>query len=145
MPDSRIANNAENIAAYVKSLAAIKPAGKSRERFSVRDHLSQTEKPSPAVSTSLTSRKRPSPSPTAIPKTLKCFCPDSRVNDIFDELRKLRLDRNPNASGVLLRLLLEFSVSHYLDSTGLIKPLLEHFRKKDNKGPPSVPTSLRQV
>jgi hypothetical protein len=66
------------------------------------------------------------------------------VDDIFDELRRLRLDKNPNASAVLLRLLLEFSVSHYLDTTGHIKPLLEHFQKKDNKPPDWYP-SLRQL
>jgi hypothetical protein len=66
------------------------------------------------------------------------------VNDIFDELRKLRLERSPNASAVLLRLLLEFSVSFYLDTTGKVKPLLERFRKKDNKPPDWYP-SLRQL
>lgn len=142
--DSRVANNADNIADYLRRLGDIKPAAQSRGKFSIRDHLSQTEQPSPAVSAQVTTRKRVSKSPTAIPKGLKCFCSDPRVNDIFDELRRLRLDKTPNASAVLLRLLLEFSVSHYLDTTGLINPLLDHFRKKDNKGPDWYPT-LRQL
>jgi hypothetical protein len=142
--DSRVANNAENIAGYVKTLGDIKPDTKSRGKFSVRDHLSQTEQPSPAVSAYVAIRRRTSVSPSAIPKGLKCFSSDSRVDDIFDELRRLRLDKNPNASAVLLRLLLEFSVSHYLDTTGHIKPLLEHFQKKDNKPPDWYP-SLRQL
>jgi hypothetical protein len=54
------------------------------------------------------------------------------------------VDKQPNASAVLLRLLLEFSVSYYLDTSGQIKPLLERFRQKDNKGPDWYP-SLRQL
>ncbi len=141
--DSRVANNADNIREYVAGLADIKPAAKSRGKFSIRDHLSQTEQPSPVFSAK-PRRKAVNASPSAIPRGLKCFCPDARVDAIFDELRRLRLDKNPNASGVLVRLLLEFSVSHYLDSTGHIKPLLQHFRKTGNKGPDWYPT-LRQL
>jgi hypothetical protein len=142
--DSRVANNAENIDQYVSSLASIKPAARSGRKFSIRDHLSQTEKPAPVVSTKSVPRRRPAASFSAIPRTLRCFCSDPRVDDIFNELRRLRLDKNPNASAVLVRLLLEFSVSFYLDSTGQIKPLLDRFRTKDKKGPDWYP-SLRQL
>jgi hypothetical protein len=142
--DSRIANNAENIAAYVAKLGDVKPAAKSRGKFSIRDHLSQTDRPSPAVNTSLAARRKLQKSPSPLPRGLKCFCSDSRVNDIFDELKRMRLDKNPNASAVLLRLLLEFSVSYYLDTTGKITPLLERFRSRDNKGRDWYP-SLRQL
>jgi hypothetical protein len=141
--DSRVANNADNITDYLKRLGTIKPIAKRRGKFSIRDHLSQTERPSPVVATP-PAHKRASTSRSAIPKGLKCFCPDARINDIFDELRKLKLDKHPNASAALLRLLLEFSVSHYLDTTGHIKPLLDGFREKENKGPDWYPT-LRQL
>lgn len=140
--DSRTANDAEGIASYVKELGEIKPTPQDG-KFSVRDHLAQANQPAPAVTTKTAPRKKQQ-SLSCIPKGLKCFCEDSRVNDIYDELRKLRLEKNPNASGVLLRLLLEFSVSFYLDTTGAIDPLLERFRKKDNKGPDWYP-SLRQL
>ena len=142
--DSRAINNAEDIATYVKTLNPFKPAPRSRGKFSVREHLSQTEQPSPTVSTQAKPSRQLGKSPSVLPKGLKCFCSDSRVNDIFDELKHLRLDKSPNASAVMLRLLLEFSVSYYLDTTGQIKPLLEHFRKKDNKGADWYP-SLRQL
>ena len=142
--DSRLANDADDIATYVNTLADIKPPAKSSGKFSIRDHLSQTDKPTPIVNTRVTARRRIATSPSAIPKGLKCFCSDPRVNDIFYELRKLHLDKNPNASAVLLRILLEFGVSFYLDTSGHIKPLLDHFRKKDNKGPDWYP-SLRQL
>jgi hypothetical protein len=142
--DSRVANNADNITSYVKTLHGIKPTARSRGKFSVRDHLSQTEQPSPLVSTQVRLRKATTKSPSVIPRGLKCFCADSRVDEICDELRRLRLDKQPHASAVLLRLLLEFSVSCYLDTTGRITPLLEHYRKKDKKGPDWYP-SLRQL
>jgi hypothetical protein len=142
--DSRAINNIDDIGTYVKTLSAVKPSPRTRGKFSVREHLSQTEQPSPPVSTQAKPSRASGKSPGVLPKGLKCFCSDSRVNDIFDELRHLRLDKSPNASAVMLRILLEFSVSFYLDTTGQIKPLLEHFRKKDNKGADWYP-SLRQL
>ena len=141
--DSRVANNADNIKEYVEKLKDIKPAPRARGKFSIRDHLSQTEKPTPVFSARIIRRKL-SASRSILPRGLRCFCLDPRVNDIYDELRRLRFEKSPNASVVLLRLLLEFSVSFHLDSTGNIKPLLERFRKKDNRGLDWYP-SLRQL
>ncbi len=142
--DSRLANDAADIDAYVKSLRDLKPVPRAHGKFSVRDHLSQTEKPPLVITAKITGPKRPTFSPSALPKGLKCFSSDSRINDVFDELKKLHLDKNPNASAVLLRVLLEFSVSHYLDTNGHTKELIERARKKDNKGPEWYP-SLRQL
>jgi hypothetical protein len=47
-----------------------------------------------------------------------------RIQEVFGELRKLRLDDFPNAIGILLRVLLDLSVSHYMDKSGKIQPLL---------------------
>jgi hypothetical protein len=77
--DSRVANSADNITEYVESLGNVKPSEKSRSRFSIRDHLSQTEQPTPVVNTKAGTRKKTHISPSAIPKGLKCFCTDSRV------------------------------------------------------------------
>jgi hypothetical protein len=142
--DSRVANNAEGIAEYLKTLGDVKPTAKSGSRFSIRDHLSQTDSPSPSVSTAVGPPRKPKSSPSPIPRSLKCFCPDSRIDDIYTELRRLRVDRNPNACAVLLRLLLEFSVSYYMDATGEITVLLDQFRKRDNRGADWYP-SLRQL
>ena len=141
--DSRQLNSAENIKQYVSTLDDVRPVAKSRVTFSIRNHLSQTDQPSRAFTTKAKAHRR-AVSLSCIPRGLKCFCTDSRVTDIYDELRKLRLEKNPNASAVLLRLLLEFSVSFYLDTTGKIKPLLERFRRAGNKGPDWYP-SLRQL
>jgi hypothetical protein len=142
--DSRLANEAADIEAYVKGLGDLKPVAKTHGKFSIRDHLSQTEKPALVVTAKTVGPKRITISPSALPKRLKCFCSDSRINDVFDELKKLHLDKNPNASAVLLRVLLEFSVSHYLDTKGHTVQLLERARNKDKKGPEWYPT-LRQL
>jgi hypothetical protein len=142
--DSRQTNNAEDIKKYLQRIAAVRPAKRSGRGFSVRDHLSQTEQPTPILTSTVKARKKAVTSLSAIPSGLKCFSSDSRIEDIFYELKHLRLEKHLNASAVLLRLLLEFSVSFYLDTTGHIRPLLERARKKDGKGPDWYP-SLRQL
>lgn len=142
--DSRKANDAELIAGYVNGLQGIRPSPRPHGKFSVMDHLSQTEQPSKPISLEQKPRRILPKSPSVLPRGLRCFCVDPRVNDIFSELKHLRLDKTPNASAVLLRLLLEFSVSYYLDTTGQINILLQHFRTKSNKGPDWYP-SLRQM
>lgn len=141
--DSRKANDASQIEHYLKTLHDIRPTQRARGKFSVRDHLSQTEQPLKPVSTQTKATRPRGKSISVLPRGLKCFCLDSRVDDIFSELRRLKIDKQPNASGVLLRLLLEFSVSYYLDTTGDIKPLLTHFRTK-GKAADWYP-SLRQL
>lgn len=131
--DSRAGNDAESIGKYIKTLNGVKPSPRARGKFSLKSHLSQTEQPSPSVNTTAKARRSSGKSPSVLPKSLKCFCPDARVDDIFDELRRMRVDKNPNASGVLLRILLEFSVSYFLDTTKHIDSLLEKHRKKDNR------------
>jgi hypothetical protein len=131
--DSRKANDEPAIRKYIGGLESVRPASRGRGRFALRDHLSQTEKP---VSPIVTQAKKPrdkAKSLSVLPKSLKNFCPDSRVEAIYGELRRLQLAKFPNASAVLLRLLLEFSVSYYLDTTGELKPILDRMRKKEGK------------
>ncbi len=141
--DSRQANDAADIQKYLADLNDIKPA-KTGGKFSVRDHLSQTEKPSTTITAKARAHRLAAVSPSALPRGLKCFCSDSRINDVFDELKKLHLYRSPNASAILLRVLLEFSLSNYMDTRGHTKPLLDRARKRDNKSPEWYPT-LRQL
>lgn len=141
--DSRLANDAGDIADYLKNLKDVRPTGQARTKFSIRDHLSQTERPSKTVSVSFPLSRKTRRSSSAVPRRLKCFCDDARVGEIFDELRRLHLDKYPNASAVLLRLLLEFSVSFYLDTTGNIDVLLR--RARGNGKSADWYPSLRQL
>jgi hypothetical protein len=65
------------------------------------------------------------------------------VREIFDELRGLKVEKNPNASAVMFRILLELSVGNYLDNTKKIQPILDA-AKKQNKGAEWYPR-LRQM
>lgn len=131
--DSRKANDEEGIKQYLVGLVPMKPATRGRGKFSLRDHLSQTEKPTPPINTQPKRRPNGAKSPSILPKSLKNFCPDPRVEAIHGELRRLHLEKHPNASAVLLRLLLEFSLSYYLDVTEQIQPILDRARAKDKK------------
>jgi hypothetical protein len=86
---------------------------------------------------------KPRQSASVIPSGVKCRIKNTRIVEIFDELRRLRLEKNPNASAVLFRILLELCIGHYLDRTQKIQPLLASAAQK-NKGNDWYPT-LRQM
>ncbi len=79
-----------------------------------------------------------------VPSAVKCKLANPRINDIFRELRRLRVDEYTNAVAVLLRIFLELIVGNYLDRTKKIDPILLRARTKDNKGNDWYP-SLRQM
>jgi hypothetical protein len=81
---------------------------------------------------------------TAIPSGIKCAVSSRRIKEVFDELRRLKVDKFPNASAVLLRILLELCVYHHMDKTGKLKPILAKARDKENKRKDWSP-SLRQM
>lgn len=68
-----------------------------------------------------TKRRKPSPSDrkAVVPKGSKLDVQHNRAADIYDELRKLRLEDTPNAIAVLLRVFLELSTDHYLTQNGI--------------------------
>lgn len=45
---------------------------------------------------------------------------ETRINDVYKELQKLKVSENPNAIAVLWRLFLEFSANHYCLQVGII-------------------------
>jgi hypothetical protein len=60
--------------------------------------------------------KTPSKTPrtTAIPKSCRLNITNPKIEEIYNELRVLQLSKHPHAIAVLLRVLLETSVDHYL-------------------------------
>jgi hypothetical protein len=66
-------------------------------------------------------RKKPDPSDrrVLIPRGAKLNVTDNKTAEIVKELRRLRVDDAPHANAVLLRVLLELSVDHYMDSNKL--------------------------
>lgn len=55
-----------------------------------------------------------------IPRTCVLTIPENKPNDIYHELRRLKLEDFPNAIGVLFRVLLELSIDYYISSSKLM-------------------------
>ncbi len=53
-----------------------------------------------------------------VPKTCRINVTENRLAEIYKELRTLKLDHGPNAIAVLMRVFLELSVDHFLESNG---------------------------
>jgi hypothetical protein len=66
-----------------------------------------------------------------VPRDLKCRVKSPRINEVFKELRRLKVAEYPNACAVLLRVLLDLSLAYYLDKTSKIEPLLRSADKKN--------------
>lgn len=143
--NTRSLNSVDDIAEYLIGLSKFKPKKDPKAHFSAETFdISVPELAKATASTSsVTKSTKRGRSPRMIPPGVRCELTNQRIVDIFNELRKLCPDQNPNACAVLLRILLELCVSEYLEATGKIRPLLESAKRK---GRPSTwyPT-LRQT
>lgn len=145
--NTRALNKVKDAETYFKALRPLAP--KRQRRSASMDALLGTPRPTPAQPA-----ERPTPPKTdrtkpqrLIPSTIKCTLDDPRAREIFKELKGLDPARFSNAHAVLLRMLLEFGVSHYLTKTGLIEPLLERGRKKTGRDDwaPTLTQMLREL
>lgn len=68
-----------------------------------------------------TKRRKTSPSDrkAIVPRNSKLDVQHNRAADIYDELKKLKLEDTPNAIAVVLRVFLELSTDHYLTQNGI--------------------------
>lgn len=143
--DTRTANKAEDTVKYIeKHWANLKPKPQNKA-LSLDELAGKTTAPAAApqeptktsASTPRATTRRP------IPPGLRCTIDDDRVREIFKELKALTPSRYANAHAVLLRILLELAVNHYVTKTGGMKQLLEKAAKA-NKGADWSP-SLRHM
>lgn len=142
--DSRTINTAEDTANYLKKIKRDLPDVTKKGTFGAADFnkgsgAAPLTKPTPAPKKST----KPRESATLVPSGTKCQVKSARIKEVFDELRLLKLEKNPNAAAVMFRILLEISLGYYLDKTKNIEPLLAH-AKKQGKGADWYPT-LRQM
>jgi len=146
--DTRKLNKAKDIESYLDSLGADTPNKRRRASFTAGDLLKRDSAADEDTSAAPVAAGPSKPvariSRTVIPPSLKCRVTNTRIKEIFNELRRLRIDQYPNACAVLLRILLELSIGHYLDRTGKITSVLEGLSTK-NKRPPDWYPSLRQL
>jgi hypothetical protein len=59
------------------------------------------------------------PRRAVVPKSCRLNVTNSKILEIYTELRRLQLSRNPHAIAVLMRVFLETSVDHYLKSVNI--------------------------
>ena len=127
---SRIINNIKLTNKYVEGIKEYRPARRRGARFTSKDIVKKPEK-SVAVRPAKQKTKRARRSSTkVIPSDLKCGVDSRRINGVFDELRRLKVEEFPNAVSVLLRVLLELSVSDYIQRKGRTKDLVHQCDKK---------------
>ena len=145
--DSRSTNKAADIATYIKSFSDDeKPNKRKKGSFTPETLISEVDAsravPTPPKKPKVTRIERKSKS--VIPSSYKCLVNDTRINDVFTELKKLKLEDFKNTSGIMLRVLLELSVGYFLEKSGNMQPLLEKHRQKNNKKKDWAPT-LKQM
>jgi hypothetical protein len=139
---SRLANSASDIQKYLDRLPPdCRPDLKKKGKFTPANILSRAQQPKIPLAPNQ-KRRLPSRSPSVIPRSFKCGLMSQRIVNLFSEMRKLKVEPFPNATAVLLRMLLELSVSYYLDRTGKIEPLRK--REEAKKGKNWYPT-LKQM
>jgi uncharacterized protein len=118
--NTRTLNKAEDVEKYLGQIAGDLPdIKKEKGKFTGQDFDSKaTPKPAQAANNN-GKKKKPKfkVSVSVIPPGIKCRVSSSRIKDIFDELHSLPLEKKPNASAVLFRILLEMSLGHYLHKT----------------------------
>lgn len=69
-------------------------------------------------------KKKKSPAQkNIVPHGFTCTVRHTRINKVFDEIADLPVDKFPNATAIMLRLLLEISLFQYLESSGEIKKM----------------------
>ncbi len=135
--NTRTLHNVEQLESYLGEIGA-KAAPKASKPFSSHDigaypagGASATKPPSTVTRKPIRQAKR-----SVIPRDAKCYLPDQRTLDVFDELKKrLTIEEHPNASAVMFRILLELAVERYLTKTGRIAQLIAKAREKDKKPP----------
>lgn len=139
---SRDLNTTQNIEKYLRGFDSDKPDLKEKGGFDTASLLPKGQllpKPQPKAKP----KKRTLPSSSIIPRGFKCSLSSPRINDIFRELKGMKVEGYENSTGVMLRIFVELALSNYLEKTTKIKPLLDAANKK-NKPKDWTPT-FRQM
>lgn len=128
--DSRSLNKIEQIEEYLGSFGQDTPK-KKRGKFTVDDLLhTATPKAKVAAGTPTKKRKGKVKPLYLIPPGVTCEVNNQRINNVFDELKKMRVATYPNAVGLVFRCLLEMCLGHYLDRTGELDKLVQRLRAR---------------
>src|SRR4029078_8489033 len=123
--DTRTLNKVEDVENYLGKLSSYKPQKASGKKFDTGDFdISVPSFVAGGKAKATPTKQKRHKTSTMIPAGVHCELKSQRIVDIFDELRKLRIDKFPNACAVMLRILLELSIGEYFEATKKIEPLL---------------------
>jgi hypothetical protein len=147
--DTRKLNNDNAMQHYIKDkLQSVSPkrAGSFNSTTLLEGVAAGNASSAPAAGSKLKQRQERKP-PYLIPKSLKCHLPMPRISEVLSELQKLKVDGFENAVAVLLRIFIEMSISHYMESTGSMKVLVARQNAKTKAGtkPDTWTPSFRQM
>ena len=143
---SREINDKKSIATYLQTYGQDLPDLAKRGSFTA-ESITKGQAASEAKKTgTLSHRKLTKRSGSLIPRGLTCGLASIRINEIYGELRRLPVARFPNATSMMLRSLLEFCITHYMDRTGQLKPfLVEQANKKGKEWSPTLTQLLNRL
>lgn len=132
---SRDLNDNDSIRAYLKKIKKHRPDQDKRGSFKSTDIIKKPKTPAIAEPTRQKRMQGHRPPRGLIPTDLKCGVSNQRIHNVFNELRRLKpVVEFPNAMAILLRVLIELSVSHYIQRAGKTKDLIEiHAKEKQNR------------
>jgi hypothetical protein len=142
--NTRKLNNNEGIKQYLESIKYKKPDLSKKGTFEIQQLVKTGASVKGTPKPPTPKKKTPRPSASVIPTIIKCSCASKRIKDVFGELRRLHLEKFPNASAVLLRTLIDLCVTNFLERTKEMKTLLAHHQTKNNKQKDWAP-SLHQM
>lgn len=88
------------------------PRGKASKPWAVGGPTSTAS--ASGAGTSTRQRASTNERPTLVPRDCKISLPSGKINDLFMELKTLKIDNHRNAVGILFRVFLEFSMDDYM-------------------------------
>lgn len=138
---SRTLNTTAEMDEYLASFGEQKPNLRKKGKFTADSLLAVGVKRKTQARPSA-AKKKPKPKPIPrglIPGSFSCDVNNQRINDVFNELKKLPVAQYPNAVALMFRSLLEMSLGYYLDRTGNLTKLTDKIRVAREKKGGSLP------
>ena len=140
--DSRKLNTIKEMDRYLKSFGEHTPNLSKAGSFTAETLVKSITKTATSTHTGAAKRKtkpKSVPQYALIPPACECDVNNQRINDVFNELRKLRVAQSPNAVGLMFRCLLEMSLGYHLDRTGHLIKMTDKARKTCEKKRQNLP------
>lgn len=91
-------------------------------------------------------RHAPRPSVSIVPRGFVCNVGDARIEDVFEELRGLRVSEFPNAVAITFRSLLDMAVTKHMSDSGELRAYLQADKLKNpNRRSDWIPSLAQQL